>query len=76
MELIISAQIKTILLDLSGTLVDDLKVTWYILCDILEYFGKPSITLVEFQESFHLPFYKIFNDCGIEGVPNSQFIKL
>jgi len=65
-----------LLLDFSGTLIDDFKPTWLSVCDILRYFDKPPITLIEFQSLFCLPFWKIFVDCGIEDIPKSYFVKL
>jgi dihydroneopterin aldolase len=55
--------IKNIILDWSGTLVDDFPPVWEATNNIFREFGKPTLTMAEFKEKFFLPFqdfYKIY----------------
>jgi len=55
----------TVLLDFSGTLVNDLRPTWLTTCNVLTKFGKPVPTIHEFREMFRLPYWSIFKDYGL-----------
>ncbi len=53
--------IKNLILDWSGTVVDDLTAVWHSTNHVLEAHGLPSITREQFRERFSLPwinFYK------------------
>jgi phosphoglycolate phosphatase-like HAD superfamily hydrolase/ADP-ribose pyrophosphatase YjhB (NUDIX family) len=57
------ALIKNIILDWSGTLVDDLQWVFEASNEIFKAYNKPIMTLDEFREKFFLPFtefYKIY----------------
>lgn len=54
---------KNIILDWSGTLVDDFKPVLEATNEIFKQYGKPAMTESEFREKFFLPFpdfYKIY----------------
>lgn len=68
--------VRSVLVDASGTIIDDLRTTYAIVCKILCHYGKPTISLMEFQETFQLPFWKIFEHLGIEDVPPAEFARM
>lgn len=55
--------IKNVILDWSGTLVDDFSPVLAATNDIFKQYGKPPMTAEEFREKFFLPFtefYKVY----------------
>lgn len=69
--------IPTFLFDFSGTIADDLVATWLTVCEILQMYGKPSLTLQEFRGIFSLPYWKIFVDLGLpEQIAKVKCLKL
>ena len=73
---LLPARGASILLDASGTIIDDLRTTYLIVCEILRHYGRPDIPITEFQETFRLPFWKIFRYLGIEDVPVAEFARM
>lgn len=65
MEVATFRQIEAVLLDCSGTLINDLRLTWNIVNEIFCKFKKPRISLKKFRNQFRLPYYGIFVDYGI-----------
>jgi phosphoglycolate phosphatase len=63
--------IKNIILDWSGTVVDDLDAVIKATNSVLEDFGRPTVTKEEFRREFALPF-AAFYDRFLPGVPLTQ----
>jgi phosphoglycolate phosphatase-like HAD superfamily hydrolase/8-oxo-dGTP pyrophosphatase MutT (NUDIX family) len=55
-------EIRNIILDWSGTLVDDLAPVLEATNEIFRHYGKPAWTLDEFREKFYLPFPKFYEE--------------
>ncbi len=55
-------QIKNIILDWSGTFVDDLGPVVTATNHILKQFGKPEMSVEEFRASFRLPFVEWYQE--------------
>ena len=55
-------EIRNVILDWSGTLVDDLGPVLAATNEIFEHYGKPAWTLDEFREKFYLPFPKFYEE--------------
>jgi phosphoglycolate phosphatase len=53
---------KNIILDWSGTVVDDLSFVWESTNHVLTRFGKPAITREIFRERFTLPWIEFYNE--------------
>jgi phosphoglycolate phosphatase-like HAD superfamily hydrolase/ADP-ribose pyrophosphatase YjhB (NUDIX family) len=52
--------IRNIILDWSGTLVDDLPAVWEATNRVLERAGRPTLTLDRFRAEFCLPFVRFY----------------
>ena len=52
--------LRNLLLDWSGTLVDDLPPVIGATNYVLEQFGKPALTRDEFRRHFRLPFTEFY----------------
>jgi phosphoglycolate phosphatase-like HAD superfamily hydrolase/ADP-ribose pyrophosphatase YjhB (NUDIX family) len=55
-------EIHNVILDWSGTLVDDLGPVLEATNEIFRHYGKPAWTLEEFREKFYLPFPKFYEE--------------
>jgi phosphoglycolate phosphatase-like HAD superfamily hydrolase/ADP-ribose pyrophosphatase YjhB (NUDIX family) len=53
-------EIRHVILDWSGTLVDDLGPVLEATNEIFQHYGKPAWTLDEFRDKFFLPFPKFY----------------
>ena len=56
------AQIKNVILDWSGTLVDDFHPVLEATNEIFKHYGKPAFTAAEFREKFYLPFPEFYKE--------------
>jgi phosphoglycolate phosphatase-like HAD superfamily hydrolase/8-oxo-dGTP pyrophosphatase MutT (NUDIX family) len=50
------AEIRNVILDWSGTLVDDFNPVLDATNEIFKHYGKPAFTAADFREKFYLPF--------------------
>ena len=57
--------IKLVIFDGSGTLLNDLLVTWKAVSRILVYFGKQTDNLITFRKNFRLPYWNYYISKGI-----------
>ena len=55
-------EIRNVILDWSGTLVDDLGPVLEATNEIFRHYGKPAWSLEEFREKFYLPFPKFYEE--------------
>jgi phosphoglycolate phosphatase-like HAD superfamily hydrolase/8-oxo-dGTP pyrophosphatase MutT (NUDIX family) len=55
-------EIKNVILDWSGTLVDDFNPVLEATNDIFRRYGKPAFTPDEFREKFYLPFPEFYKE--------------
>jgi phosphoglycolate phosphatase-like HAD superfamily hydrolase/8-oxo-dGTP pyrophosphatase MutT (NUDIX family) len=55
-------EIKNVILDWSGTLVDDFNPVLDATNDIFRHYGKPTFTADEFREKFYLPFPEFYKE--------------
>src|SRR5271157_3902255 len=63
--------IKNIILDWSGTVVDDLDAVIKATNSVLKDFGRPKVTKEEYRQEFALPF-RTFYERFLPGVPLTQ----
>ncbi|MDZ4817295.1 MAG: HAD hydrolase-like protein [Verrucomicrobiota bacterium] len=63
---------KNIILDWSGTLVDDFTPVFQATNEIFVHYGHPIMTLEEFRENFFLPFPKFYE----KYIPQAKMIEL
>ncbi|MCS7091279.1 MAG: NUDIX domain-containing protein [Verrucomicrobiota bacterium] len=63
--------IQNVILDWSGTLVDDLSAVWHATNQVLRRAGRPPMSLETFRSEFCLPFAR-FYDRHVPGVPLRQ----
>jgi len=66
------SEIKNVILDWSGTLVDDFNPVLKATNEIFVRYGKPAFTADEFREKFYLPFPKFYQ----EYLPESDLAEL
>lgn len=66
------AVIKNIILDWSGTLVDDLRPVVDATNEIFRQYDKPAFTVDEFREKFRLPFIEFYQ----EYLPEASMVEL
>ena len=50
------SEIRNVILDWSGTLVDDFGPVLEATNEIFKHYGKPAFSAEEFREKFYLPF--------------------
>ncbi len=55
-------EIKNVILDWSGTLVDDFNPVFDATNEIFRHYGKPPFTVEEFREKFYLPFPAFYKE--------------
>jgi phosphoglycolate phosphatase-like HAD superfamily hydrolase/8-oxo-dGTP pyrophosphatase MutT (NUDIX family) len=55
-------QIRNVILDWSGTLVDDFGPVLEATNEIFKHYGKPAFTAAEFREKFYLPFPDFYKE--------------
>ena len=55
-------EIKNVILDWSGTLVDDFTPVLDATNEIFRHYGKPTFTADEFRQKFYLPFPKFYKE--------------
>ena len=55
-------EIRNVILDWSGTLVDDFGPVLEATNEIFKHYGKPAWTAEEFREKFYLPFPKFYEE--------------
>jgi phosphoglycolate phosphatase-like HAD superfamily hydrolase/ADP-ribose pyrophosphatase YjhB (NUDIX family) len=55
-------EIRNVILDWSGTLVDDFGPVLEATNEIFRHYGKPAWTAEEFREKFYLPFPKFYEE--------------
>ena len=55
-------ELRNIILDWSGTLVDDFNPVLEATNEIFKHYGKPTWTAAEFREKFYLPFPKFYEE--------------
>ncbi|MCX7887259.1 MAG: HAD family hydrolase [Verrucomicrobiae bacterium] len=55
-------QIRNIILDWSGTLVNDLRPVWQTTNRVLETYGATPLTLEQFREEFRLPIREFYRE--------------
>lgn len=67
------SKVLAVILDFSGLILNDRELTFLVVNDVLEKFGKARITLAQFRDEFELPFYKIF---GKHGIPEDVAAKV
>jgi phosphoglycolate phosphatase-like HAD superfamily hydrolase/ADP-ribose pyrophosphatase YjhB (NUDIX family) len=63
--------LRNLLLDWSGTLVDDLPPVIGATNHVLEHFGRPALTRDEFRRHFRLPFTEFYDEF-LPGVPPGE----
>jgi phosphoglycolate phosphatase len=63
--------IKNIILDWSGTVVDDLDAAIKATNSVLENFGRPAVTKEEYRREFALPFTEFYGRF-LPGIPLTQ----
>ena len=63
--------IRNVILDWSGTLVDDLPAVWEATNHCLRQAGKPGMTLADFRAEFCLPFTRFYQK-HLPAVPIAQ----
>jgi phosphoglycolate phosphatase-like HAD superfamily hydrolase/8-oxo-dGTP pyrophosphatase MutT (NUDIX family) len=56
------ATIRNVILDWSGTLVDDFNPVFEATNEIFRHYGKPVFTLEDFREKFYLPFPEFYRE--------------
>ena len=56
------AEIRNVILDWSGTLVDDFNPVLEASNEIFKQYGKPAFTAEEFREKFYLPFPAFYKE--------------
>ncbi len=66
------AQIRNVILDWSGTLVDDFNPVLDATNEIFKHHGKPTFTADEFRDKFYLPFPEFYK----EYLPEMQLAEL
>lgn len=64
-------QIRQLILDWSGTLVDDLPPVFATTNYVFATFGLPAMTLAEFRREFCLPVQK-FYEARLPGIPQNE----
>ncbi|MCE0483321.1 MAG: HAD hydrolase-like protein [Methylacidiphilales bacterium] len=65
-------EIHNVILDWSGTLVDDFTPVFEATNEIFRHYGKPVFTIEEFREKFYLPFPEFYK----EYLPDSALTEL
>jgi phosphoglycolate phosphatase len=55
-------EIRNVILDWSGTLVDDFSPVLEATNEIFKHYGKPAFTAGEFREKFYLPFPEFYKE--------------
>ena len=55
-------EIRNVILDWSGTLVDDFGPVLEASNEIFKHYGKPTFTAEEFREKFYLPFTDFYKE--------------
>jgi phosphoglycolate phosphatase-like HAD superfamily hydrolase/ADP-ribose pyrophosphatase YjhB (NUDIX family) len=65
-------EIRNVILDWSGTLVDDFNPVLEATNEIFKHYGKPAFTAAEFREKFYLPFPEFYK----EHLPELQLAEL
>ena len=63
--------LRNLLLDWSGTLVDDLPPVISATNHVLQHYGHPPLTREEFRVRFRLPFADFYEEC-LPGVPLTE----
>lgn len=58
-------ELKAVILDFNGTLVNDHKIAWKVVTRIFKHFGIESPTLQQFRYEFHFPYWTIFTNRGL-----------
>jgi len=56
------SEIRNVILDWSGTLVDDFNPVLEATNEIFKHYGKPTFTVEEFREKFYLPFTDFYKE--------------
>ncbi len=56
------SEIRNVILDWSGTLVDDFNPVLEATNEIFRHYGKPTFTAGEFREKFYLPFPEFYKE--------------
>src|ERR1700679_2651363 len=56
------AEIRNVILDWSGTLVDDFKPVLEATNEIFKQYGKPAFSAADFREKFYLPFPEFYKE--------------
>ena len=56
------SEIRNVILDWSGTLVDDFNPVLEATNEIFKHYGKPTFTAEEFREKFYLPFPEFYKE--------------
>jgi len=59
-------KIDTVLFDASGTIINDLHVTWKAISKTLDYYNKNSLSLKEFRRDFCTPYWDFFIKQGLD----------
>jgi phosphoglycolate phosphatase-like HAD superfamily hydrolase/ADP-ribose pyrophosphatase YjhB (NUDIX family) len=65
-------EIRNVILDWSGTLVDDFNPVLEATNEIFKHYGKPAFSAAEFREKFYLPFPEFYK----EHLPELQLAEL
>ena len=65
--------IKNLIFDWSGVISDDVTLVWKSYNRLFEYYGKDTMTLEKFRDTFVLP-YTIFWDKYFPGKPREDLI--
>src|SRR5260221_1591036 len=56
------AEIRNVILDWSGTLVDDFNPVLEATNEIFKHYGRPAFTAADFREKFYLPFPEFYKE--------------
>lgn len=59
-------KIDTVLFDASGTIINDLNVTWKAISKTLNHYNKNSLSLKEFRQDFCAPYWDFFIKNGLD----------
>ncbi len=62
---------KNIILDWSGTVVDDLSFVWESTNHVLAHFGRPEMTRQTFRERFNLPWIHFYEE-NLSGIDREE----
>ena len=68
-------QIRSLILDWSGTLVNDLPPVFNAVNHVLATFDRPTLTLADFRREFCLPVHK-FYDSHLPGLPPAHLTEV